>query len=94
LQHSDRRSILKNTGRRGSGRLVGWAEDVFGFSRLLSCLERWRVDQKQACGEAFWRQLPHNSKLRLKKLSVRQVLGWNRGVSFIYNPFRGGYFLW
>jgi hypothetical protein len=48
LQHSDRRSILKNTGRRGSGRLVGWTEDVFDFSRLLSCLERWRVDQKRA----------------------------------------------
>jgi hypothetical protein len=48
LQHSDRRSIFKNTGKRGSGRLVGWSEGVFGFSCLLSWLERWNVDQKRA----------------------------------------------
>jgi hypothetical protein len=46
--YSDRRSIFKNTGKTGSGRLISWTEDVFCFSRLLSCLERWRVDQKRA----------------------------------------------
>jgi hypothetical protein len=44
----EQEGYFKKHRKKGSGRLVGWTEDVFGFFRLLSCLERWKVHQKRA----------------------------------------------